>query len=232
MVDSRIISGSSQDASRGKGLCSAMVRHYQRLARQDQASLYLEASNEHACGLYKKLGFVVVNKELIGTGKAAADGTALMGGSGLKLWDQSARNTALKEAYDYQLNLEAKYSQDSAYPTAFVMTANIEIDLSIDRLSLARSLARFQHAGYDLFSLSASYQQISPDFKTKMQSPVAGVTCDDSLLIYCRILAHKVSGISVQALHITTRLQTMISKLPRMQWLTSFIIVSNSSSSM
>lgn len=70
----------TQESGRGKGLCSATVKHYQSIAAREQLPIYMEAATEYCWGLYKKLGFVTVDALLLGEGKAAADGP------GVKMW--------------------------------------------------------------------------------------------------------------------------------------------------
>lgn len=74
------------ETGRGKGLCSAIVREYQKISTRDQVTLYLEAGNEHAWGLYKRLGFVTVDVTILGKGTHGADGNLLDGGPGVKGW--------------------------------------------------------------------------------------------------------------------------------------------------
>ncbi|MCJ1231965.1 hypothetical protein MMC12_008645, partial [Toensbergia leucococca] len=76
--------GTSREA-RGRGLCSAMVRHYQSVAASAQLPIWMEAATEYCLRLYLRLGFVVV-KMVLGKGKAAADGNLCEGGPGVKIW--------------------------------------------------------------------------------------------------------------------------------------------------
>lgn len=71
---------------RGKGSCSAMVRHYQARAAETNKPIYLEAATAYAWHLYKKLDFQTVGTALIGEGKANLDGTLRKGGPGFRVW--------------------------------------------------------------------------------------------------------------------------------------------------
>ena len=82
--------GTLQDA-RGRGLCSAVVRHYQSIAARNQLAIWLEAGTESSFRLYLKLGFMLVEELVLAKGKAAADGTRLKGGPGIKLWAMAWR---------------------------------------------------------------------------------------------------------------------------------------------
>lgn len=76
----------TEESARGKGLCSAVVRHYQDIARKEQTPIYLEAGTERAHRLYQKLGFVDTSELLVGQGHAAASGHLLEGGPGVVTW--------------------------------------------------------------------------------------------------------------------------------------------------
>ncbi len=71
---------------RGRGLCSALVRHYQAIAARDRLPIYLEAATEYCLGLYLELGFVVVGESELGKGKVGADGMSCMDGPGFVIW--------------------------------------------------------------------------------------------------------------------------------------------------
>ncbi|OJJ44481.1 hypothetical protein ASPZODRAFT_135302, partial [Penicilliopsis zonata CBS 506.65] len=73
-------------AERGKGLCSAIIRHYQSIAAEQKLPIYLEAGTEYCRSLYESLGFTVVGEIVIGKGKAAADGMVEIGGPGFQVW--------------------------------------------------------------------------------------------------------------------------------------------------
>lgn len=77
--------GTAENA-RGKGLCSAIVRHYQGIARKDKVPIYLEAGNAYCRDLYKTLGFVIVGEIVTGQDKAGPDGTLVENGPGFKTW--------------------------------------------------------------------------------------------------------------------------------------------------
>ena len=76
----------TREADRGKGLCSAMVRHYQSIAAREGVTIWMEAATEYCWRLYERLGFVTVDVFVIGKGRAAADGTMLEGGPGVRIW--------------------------------------------------------------------------------------------------------------------------------------------------
>ena len=42
----------TDEKARGKGLCSAIVRHYQEIARKDNMPIYMAAGTESAWRLY------------------------------------------------------------------------------------------------------------------------------------------------------------------------------------
>lgn len=75
----------TREEGRGKGLCSAVVRKYQDIAKRDGLPLYMEAT-EAGHRLYMKLGFTNVGKAVVGEGKANADGTLGEGGPGFALY--------------------------------------------------------------------------------------------------------------------------------------------------
>lgn len=76
----------TEESGRGRGLCSAIVRHYQSIAARERLPIYIEAGTEYCWGLYEKLGFQTVGEVLLGKGKAAADGTPCVNGPGVKIW--------------------------------------------------------------------------------------------------------------------------------------------------
>lgn len=76
----------TREDGRGRGLCSAMVKHYQATAATEQVAIYMEAATEYSWRLYEGLGFVTVDEIVLGKGTAAADGTACAGGPGLTIW--------------------------------------------------------------------------------------------------------------------------------------------------
>jgi hypothetical protein len=84
--------GTGKDG-RGQGLCSAIVRYYQTIAKRENLPIYMEAGTEYAWGLYKSLGFITVDEILVGKGKAAADGTLSKDGPGVKSWSMIWRPT-------------------------------------------------------------------------------------------------------------------------------------------
>ena len=82
---------------RGRGLCSAMVRHYQSVATKVQAPIYMEAATEYCWRLYQRLEFETVGEIVLGEGKAKADGSECVGGPGFKLWGMIWRPEKVKE---------------------------------------------------------------------------------------------------------------------------------------
>lgn len=73
------------EESRGKGLCSAIMRGYQDLATRDNIPVCLEATTEKSMLIYKKLGWETVEEVLLGEGKANADGLPCAGGEGVRV---------------------------------------------------------------------------------------------------------------------------------------------------
>jgi ribosomal protein S18 acetylase RimI-like enzyme len=71
---------------RGQGLCSAIVRRYQEIAKADGFPIYIEAGSKYACGLYKSLGFEIVKAMISGAGEAGPDGLLKKDGEGFKIW--------------------------------------------------------------------------------------------------------------------------------------------------
>lgn len=74
------------ESSRGRGLGSAIIKHYQAVAATKRLPIYLEAGTEYCRNLYERLGFVTVDEIVIGQGKATSDGTLLEGGPGFRMW--------------------------------------------------------------------------------------------------------------------------------------------------
>ncbi|KAF9886661.1 hypothetical protein FE257_011174 [Aspergillus nanangensis] len=74
------------ESARGRRLGSAILKHYQGMARQAKLPIYLEAGTEYSRNLYNALGFVTVGEIVIGKGKAAPDGTLVANGPGFKMW--------------------------------------------------------------------------------------------------------------------------------------------------
>jgi ribosomal protein S18 acetylase RimI-like enzyme len=81
------------EKARGKGLCSAMVRHYQFIVARDNHPLWMEAGMEYCWRLYERLGFVAVDEIVVGKGRAAADGTQCRGDPGVRIWGMIWRPT-------------------------------------------------------------------------------------------------------------------------------------------
>ena len=72
--------------SRGRGLCSAIMRKYQEIATRDQLPILLEATTARSMRLYTKLGWTLVDEMTLGRGKASADGLPCKDGSGVRIW--------------------------------------------------------------------------------------------------------------------------------------------------
>lgn len=81
-----IFSVRTQVDSRGKGLCSTIMRKYQEIAFQDPLPIWLEATTETSMNIYLKLGWEVVDVIVLGKGKAKPDGSRCKNGEGLKDW--------------------------------------------------------------------------------------------------------------------------------------------------
>jgi len=77
--------GTSLEA-RGKGLCSALIRHYQSIATKKGLPIFLETHTEQGLRVYTKCGFEIVSETLTGKNKCAADGRREEGGPGVKGW--------------------------------------------------------------------------------------------------------------------------------------------------
>ncbi|RAQ43813.1 Protein kinase-like domain protein [Aspergillus flavus] len=76
----------TEQSARGKGLGSAIIKHYQNIAKKERCPLYLEAGTSYCRNLYQGLGFSVVKEITIAQGKAAGDGSEKSGGVGFKMW--------------------------------------------------------------------------------------------------------------------------------------------------
>ena len=83
--------------SRGRGLCSAIMKRYQEIASRDQRPIVLEATTSKSMRLYSKLGWEVVDEMTLGKGKASADGLQCKGGQGVKIWGMVWRPKPLPE---------------------------------------------------------------------------------------------------------------------------------------
>ena len=76
----------TDEACRGRGLCSAIMRKYQERASRDQLPIWLEATTAKSMKIYANLGWEVVDEITLGKGKASADGLQCKGGEGVKVW--------------------------------------------------------------------------------------------------------------------------------------------------
>ena len=90
----------TDEASRGKGLCSQMVRFYQDKAKQENVAIYMEASTEASLRLYERLGFVTIDEWPLGKGVAGADGLPEADGPGCKLWGMVWRPREMTKKVD------------------------------------------------------------------------------------------------------------------------------------
>ena len=68
------------------GLSSSLIRHYQTIAAGKGLPIWLEATTPYSQKLYAGLGFKTIDEIVLGKGKAAADGTTMKGGEGVKIW--------------------------------------------------------------------------------------------------------------------------------------------------
>lgn len=80
-----LIAGTNAEA-RGKGLCTALMRHYQGIAGRRGLPICLTTTSEGALRVYTRCGFKVVKEGLIGKGKCDPEGRREEGGSGVKEW--------------------------------------------------------------------------------------------------------------------------------------------------
>lgn len=72
--------------SRGRGLCSALIRHCQRVAEAENYPLWLEATTAHSRDVYAKEGFKVAEQVVLGEGQVDADGKTKKNGEGVTVW--------------------------------------------------------------------------------------------------------------------------------------------------
>jgi GNAT superfamily N-acetyltransferase len=77
--------GTAED-SRGKGLCSQLVRHYQEIAENAQLPIWIEAGTEYSMRLYLKLGFELFEELRYAVGTSDENGRDLEGGKGVTIW--------------------------------------------------------------------------------------------------------------------------------------------------
>ena len=76
----------TDEACRGRGLCSAIMKKYQERAARDQLPIWLEATTANSMKIYANLGWEVIDEITLGKGKASADGLLCRGGVGVKVW--------------------------------------------------------------------------------------------------------------------------------------------------
>jgi hypothetical protein len=72
--------------SHSPGLSSALIRSFQARATTDNLPIWLEATTAQSRDLYAKLGFKVVEKMVLGKGRAAPDGSEMQDGEGVEVW--------------------------------------------------------------------------------------------------------------------------------------------------
>lgn len=75
----------TKNDSRGRGLCSAMIRHYQAIAVEKRLPIWLEAGDKHSLKLYVSLGFTIVDNMILGKGEVGFDGKPKKDGEGITL---------------------------------------------------------------------------------------------------------------------------------------------------
>ena len=80
-----LLAGTKAEARR-KGLCSALVRHYQGIAAESGLPIFLETHSERALRLYTRSGFEIVENTLTGKGTCDANGRKEEGGPGITGW--------------------------------------------------------------------------------------------------------------------------------------------------
>ncbi|KAH9215364.1 hypothetical protein DL95DRAFT_408546 [Leptodontidium sp. 2 PMI_412] len=72
-------------STRGQGLCSKLVKHYQTIASKEGVPIWLEAATEYRWRLYLKLVFVTVEELKLGVERAAETGRHCKGGEAVTL---------------------------------------------------------------------------------------------------------------------------------------------------
>lgn len=80
-----LLAGTKAEA-RGKGLCSALIRHYQGVAAERGLPILLHTNSERALRLYTRYGFEIVENTLTGKGTCDAEGRKEEGGPGITGW--------------------------------------------------------------------------------------------------------------------------------------------------
>ncbi|KAM3072583.1 hypothetical protein ACMFMG_009376 [Clarireedia jacksonii] len=68
------------------GAISAVVAPFLNRAKQDQHSVWLEATSPNVVPLYEHFGFKIVEEITVGAGRFDEDGQTKDGGSGVKAW--------------------------------------------------------------------------------------------------------------------------------------------------
>jgi GNAT superfamily N-acetyltransferase len=80
-----LIVGTKEEA-RGKGLCTALMRHYQGIAAGKGLPICLATTSERALKVYTRCEFEIVEESVMGKGMCNVDGRREQGGSGVKEW--------------------------------------------------------------------------------------------------------------------------------------------------
>ena len=109
---------------------------------------------------------------------------------------------ALQETVAASTALDSRFQGFPAYPTAFVVAANVELSFNGDTASLASSLEASSteanaSIGYGPFAVSAGHKQSQNKSKTRTETTATGMK------------------ISLQAPQIISWVQTLLPKLPK-----------------
>ena len=71
---------------KGCAVADRLIMPLVERARQDGHPVWLEASNMHACDVYLRLGFRVVEERKVGKGRCDELGNLVHGGQGVTVW--------------------------------------------------------------------------------------------------------------------------------------------------
>ena len=109
---------------------------------------------------------------------------------------------ALQETVAANAALDSRFQGFPAYPTAFVVAANVELSFNGDTASLASSLEASSteanaSVGWGPFAVSAAHKQSQNKSKTRTETTATGMK------------------ISIQAPQIISWVQTLLPKLPK-----------------
>ena len=77
------------ESARGKGQGTAMVKHIQAIAAQENLPIWLEATTYQSRDFYLTLGFVNEGEIVVGRGKVDHAGNKEKGGEGVTMWGMS-----------------------------------------------------------------------------------------------------------------------------------------------